>query len=218
MDIEGAEISALSAGTQFLKKHQPYIIIEYVDTLKEFSVNGKKLDKYAVLELCKEIKYVPYNLYGMCVLSEDVFEQSIFRDTNDLILVPESKHEEWARILLPQYQYAVFDILFERIELHDSFPGNLSIMSMCRRIYRVVNQHDKAAAKEYLALVHKNLTRVIQNHSEIDGITDLRDRGRILIKLIYFGVIDEAYELAVLKEAGEAELKRFAPTIEALAV
>ena len=218
MDIEGAEISALSAGQKFLEIHQPYIIIEYVDTLKEYSVNGKKLDKYAVLELCKEIKYVPYNLYGMCVLSEDVFEQSIFRDTNDLILVPESKHEEWSRLLLPRYQYAVFDILFERIELHDSFPGNLSIMSMCRRIYRVVNQHEEAAAREYLALVHRNLTRVIRNHSEIDDITDLRDRGRLLIKLIYFGAINEAYELALLKEVGEADLQRFAPILETLVV
>ena len=201
-----------------LEIHQPYIIIEYVDTLKEYSVNGKKLDKYAVLELCKQIKYVPYNLYGMCVLSEDVFEQSIFRDTNDLILVPESKHEEWSRLLLPQYQYAIFDILFERIELHDSFPGNLSIMSMCRRIYRVVNQHEEAVAKEYLALVHRNLTRVIRNHLEIDDITDLRDRGRLLIKLIYFGAINEAYELALIKEVGEADLQRFAPILETLVV
>ena len=91
-------------------------------------------------------------------------------------------------------------------------------MSMCRRIYRVVNQHGEAAAKEYLGLVHRNLSRVIQNHSEIDDITDLRDRGRLLIKLIYFGVIDQAYELAVLKEAGEADLQRFAPTIKALDV
>ena len=154
----------------------------------------------------------------MCVLSEDVFEQSIFRDTNDLILVPESKHEEWSRLLLPQYQYAIFDILFERIELHDNFPGNLSIMSMCRRIYRVVNQHEEAAAKEYLALVQKNLTRVIRNHLEIDDITDLRDRGRLLIKLIYFGAINEAYELALLKEVGEADLQRFAPVLETLVV
>ena len=51
MDIEGAEISALSAGRKFLEIHQPYIIIEYVDTLKEYSVNGKKLDKYAVIAI-----------------------------------------------------------------------------------------------------------------------------------------------------------------------
>ena len=112
----------------------------------------------------------------------------------------------------------LFDILLRELSCMIILPGNLSIMSMCRRIYRVVNQHEEAAAKEYVALVHKNLTRVIRNHSEIDGITDLRARGRLLIKLIYFGAINEAYELALIKEVGEADLQRFAPILETLVV
>ena len=69
-------------------------------------------------------------------------------DTNDLILVPESKHEEWSRLLLPQYQYAIFDILFQ-LELSCMIIF-LGICRSCRcaeETYRVVNQHEEALRK-----------------------------------------------------------------------
>lgn len=209
VDLEGADILALSGGIELLKKHKPYIIMEYVDTLTEYELNGVQLNKYSILHFCKKNDYVPFNLYGICVSEIDVFEESIFEDMNDLILVPKCKLEEWTTKRLPKYQYAVFEKLLERIELHDKFPGNLSIMSMCKRIYREVNQKPKNEAIDFLELVHRNLIRIIKHTSEIDENEDLKQRGATVLKLIYVGLFDEAYDLASMKSVKGSELEKF---------
>ena len=128
---------------------------------------------------------------------------------NDLILVPKCKLEEWTTKRLPKYQYAVFEKLMERIELHDKFPGNLSVMSMCKRIYREVNQRPRSEAIDFLKLVNRNLVRIIKDTSEIDENSDLKKRGALVLKLIYAGLFDQAYELASKKNVQEAELNKF---------
>ena len=45
VDLEGADILALDGGRKLLEKHAPYVIMEYVDTLTEYYLDGKKLDK-----------------------------------------------------------------------------------------------------------------------------------------------------------------------------
>ena len=115
IDLEGADMPALVGGRRLIKKHQPYIIMEYVDMLTEYTIDGSKLTKYSILDICEEIDYVPFNLYGICVLDPEIFEEFIFEDMNDLILVPKSKLTHWTTALLPKYQYAVFEKLFERI-------------------------------------------------------------------------------------------------------
>jgi hypothetical protein len=156
---------------------------------------------------------VPFNLYGICISEIDVFDESIFEDMNDLILVPRCKLEEWTTKRLPKYQYAVFEKLLERIELHDKFPGNLSIMSMCKRIYREVNQKSREEAIDFLKLVHHNLVRIIKHASEIDENEDLKQRGATVLKLIYVGLFDEAYKLASKKSVKESELKKFSSLV-----
>jgi hypothetical protein len=187
--------------------------MEYVDTLTEYKLDGVQLNKYSILHFCKKNDYVPFNLYGICISEIDVFDESVFEDMNDLILVPRSKLEEWTTKRLPKYQYAVFEKLLERIELHDKFPGNLSIMSMCKRIYREVNQKSREEAIDFLKLVHHNLVRIIKHASEIDENEDLKQRGATVLKLIYVGLFDEAYKLASKKSVKESELKKFSSLV-----
>ena len=209
IDLEGADMPALVGGRELIKRHQPYIIMEYVDTLTEYAIDGSKLTKYSILDICNDIDYVPFNLYGVCVLDPDIFEESIFEDMNDLILVPKSKLTHWTTMLLPKYQYAVFEKLFERIELYDKFPGNLSIMSMCKRIYREVNNKKKAEAISFMGVVRKNLLRIVENVNEIDANEDLKQRGALLLKLIYGNFFEEAYKLAQIKTISESEIVKF---------
>lgn len=209
VDLEGADMQALVGGSSLIKKHQPYIIMEYVDTLTEYEIDGSKLTKYSILDICTDLDYVPFNLYGICVLDPDVFEESIFEDMNDLILVPKSKLAHWTTMLLPKYQYAVFEKLFERIELYDKFPGNLSIMSMCKRIYREVNNSKKAEALNFMQVVRKNLLRIVKSVEEIDGNEDLKRRGALLLKLIRSNYLEEAYQLASKKVISEVEIEKF---------
>ena len=121
---------------------------------------------------------------------------------------------DWTTKRLPKYQYAVFEKLLERIELHDKFPGNLSVMSMCKRIYREVNQKPKNEAIDFLQLVHRNLVRIIKDVSEIDENEDLRERGATVLKLIYVGLFDAAYNLASMKTANEFELEKFSSLLK----
>ena len=209
VDLEGADLLALSGGKNLIQKHKPYIIMEYVDTLVEYELDGQRLNKYSILQFCEKAEYIPFNLYGICVLDAEVFEESIFEDMNDLILVPKCKLEEWTTRRLPKYQYAVFEKLMERIELHDKFPGNLSVMSMCKRIYREVNQRPRSEAIDFLKLVNRNLVRIIKDTSEIDENSDLKKRGALVLKLIYAGLFDQAYELASKKNVKEPELEKF---------
>ena len=64
---------------RLIKKHQPYIIMEYVDMLTEYTIDGSKLTKYSILDICEEIDYVPFNLYGICVLDPEIFEELFLR-------------------------------------------------------------------------------------------------------------------------------------------
>ena len=209
IDLEGADMPALVGGRRLIEKHQPYIIMEYVDMLTEYTIDGSKLTKYSILGICEEIDYVPFNLYGICVLDPEIFEESIFEDMNDLILVPKSKLTHWTTALLPKYQYAVFEKLFERIELYDKFPGNLSIMSMCKRIYREVNHKKKAEAISFMGVVRKNLLRIVESVTEIEENEDLKKRGTLLLKLIYANFLEEAYQLASKKMVSDAEIQEF---------
>lgn len=209
IDLEGADMPALVGGRRLIEKHQPYIIMEYVDMLTEYTIDGSKLTKYSILDICEEIDYVPFNLYGICVLDPEIFEESIFEDMNDLILVPKSKLTHWTTALLPKYQYAVFEKLFERIELYDKFPGNLSIMSMCKRIYREVNHKKKAEAISFMGVVRKNLLRIVESVTEIEENEDLKKRGTLLLKLIYANFLEEAYQLASKKMVSDAEIQEF---------
>ena len=209
IDLEGADMPALVGGRQLIEKHQPYIIMEYVDMLTEYTIDGSKLTKYSILDICEEIDYVPFNLYGICVLDPEIFEESIFEDMNDLILVPKSKLTHWTTALLPKYQYAVFEKLFERIELYDKFPGNLSIMSMCKRIYREVNHKKKAEAISFMGVVRKNLLRIVKSVAEIEENEDLKKRGTLLLKLIYANFLEEAYQLAAKKMVSDTEIQEF---------
>ena len=209
VDLEGADILALDGGRKLLEKHAPYVIMEYVDTLTEYYLDGKKLDKYSILNFCKEIDYIPFNLYGICILDEEIFEESVFEDMNDLILVPKSKLHDWTTLLLPRYQYAIFEKLLERIELYDKFPGNLSIMSMCKRIYREVNIKSKPDALAFLVVVRDNLVRILQSPAEIDDNPDIKARGALVLKLIYFGGLEDAYNLALKREVTEQALQKY---------
>ena len=62
VDLEGADILALDGGRKLLETHAPYVIMEYVDTLTEYSLDGKRPDKYSILNFCEKIDYLPFNL------------------------------------------------------------------------------------------------------------------------------------------------------------
>lgn len=126
-----------------------------------------------------------------------------------MILVPKSKLHEWTTLLLPRYQYAVFEKLLERIELYDTFPGNLSIMSMCKRIYREVNIKSKPDALAFLAMVRDNLIRILRSPAEIDDNPDIKARGALVLKLLHLGSLEDAYNVALKKKVTEQELQKY---------
>ena len=64
-------------------------------------------------------------------------------------------------------------------------------------------------AIDFLKLVNRNLVRIIKDTSEIDENSDLKKRGALVLKLIYAGLFDQAYELASKKNVQEAELNKF---------
>ena len=126
-----------------------------------------------------------------------------------MILVPKSKLHDWTTLLLPRYQYAIFEKLLERIELYDKFPGNLSIMSMCKRIYREVNIKSKPDAMAFLVVVRDNLVRILQSPAEIDDNPDIKARGALVLKLIYLGSLEDAYNLALKRKVSEQALQKY---------
>ena len=93
--------------------------------------------------------------------------------------------------------------MLERIELYDNFPGNLSIMSMCKRIYREVNIKSKPNALAFLAMVRDNLVRILRSPAEIDDNPDIKARGVLVFKLLHMGSLEDAYNLALKKKVTE---------------
>ena len=113
LDIEGADLLALDGGRNVIKQNRPYIILEFAHSMFDYEYQGSKITKETALDLFSELEYVPYNIYGICMLSPDVFDASALEDTFDMILVPEERHENWSKYLCPQYQYKIYDKLFE---------------------------------------------------------------------------------------------------------
>ena len=54
VDLEGADMLGLDGGRKLLEKHAPYVIMEYVDTLTDYSLGGKRLNKYSILNFARK--------------------------------------------------------------------------------------------------------------------------------------------------------------------
>ena len=225
IDIEGADLLAIDGARQLIYRNTPYIIMEYAFNMHEFKLKGETIEATTVLQVCEELGYIPYNIYGVCVLDDEVFRSSALVDTFDLILVPESRHDHWSKYLCPKYQYKIMDLLFHRIENYDVFPGYSTFVSMPKRIYDVVNNSTRDEALSYLKRIRTNLMDIIGSIEEIDKPSlriknegghltkdidnDLRERGKTVLKLIYRNQLDAAYGLSCLKNVDASELKKF---------
>ena len=213
MDIEGAEMSALQGSRKLLAKHRPYIIMEWAHSIFSFSCNGSKLNEKSILNFAIEENYLVYNIYGICLSDEKVYEASVLKDTFDLILVPKEKLEIWSTILLPRYQYAIFDKLLNRMENFAPKRQYYGLTSLPRRIYKFVNENGIEESIRYFEHMHNQMHKHLQSINDFQ-IETLRERGIIVLQLIYNGKFQEAYELAAIKSPTANEIENFKTLID----
>jgi len=209
LDIEGAEISAIMGALKLINKHRPYMVMEWAHTMDSFTYKGKQIVPFTLKELCDDIDYIPFNIYGICLADNDVFETSIFKDTYDVILVPKEKLAEWCTTKLPKYQYAIFDKICGQIENFEPFPGYYLLTSLPRRIYDIVNNKSRPDSLYFLSRCHNNLRTVLKDKSVIFEIDTLWARGRVLLALIYKGDLQNAYDLSIIKNCEDKTLRKY---------
>ncbi len=209
LDIEGAEIPSLVGARSLIEKHRPYIIMEYAHNCLSFEWNNEKINKYTLKGFCESIKYIPYNIYGICLISNEIYDTSIFGDTYDVILVPEEHIVEWSTVKLPLYQYKILDKICSRIENFEPFPGYHSLTSLPKRIYDIVNEKNEFESTIFLNHIHDHLHKLPINIQTIDEIDTLWRRGKLLLKLIFLNKIDHAYRLSKMKSVSDVVFLKY---------
>ena len=127
-------------------------------------------------------------------------------------------------------QLKIYDKLFERIENHDIFPGYQTMVSMPRRIYDFVNASSADQSQKYLQKLQKNLWAILGSIDEIEHPSlrtegrskteiekmdsDLKVRGKLLLKLIYLDLLDAAYELAIKRMTDKDDIAKYSKLVE----
>lgn len=91
VDAEGAEVDCLSSGAAMIRKHRPWITVEY----GEPGYAAFSLQRRSLFDKAAELGYVMGDLFGG--LMEDVADWEAVCDRAywDWYLVPQEKREEW---------------------------------------------------------------------------------------------------------------------------
>lgn len=212
-DIEGAELLALDGGRQLLQRNRPYIVMEYCHNALSFELNGQAIKADTLYDFATEIGYTVYNIYGICLSNKKVWETSILKDTADVFLIPDEKLGHWNTQLLPLYQYRIYDKMLAVME--NGLPLHyLWLTALPSRIYHVVNQHGETEARQYLQQVSKELRQKLASEQVVYETGKLSERAAVLLVLLYQGQLQQAYELAVIKQLSASQLAAFKAPLE----
>jgi FkbM family methyltransferase len=211
LDIEGAEIPAIDGARRLVERNRPYMVMEYCHNAFCVEYRGKRVDKYTLFDFAKEIGYIVYNIYGICLSDPEVYDSSILKDTLDVYLIPEEEHHRWSTELLPIYQYKVLDKILDAFVWRKAIiEPSSTVWLFPRRIYDVINRSDYKVALQHLNFVRDRLLTLGDGRELIRSCKRVSERGRILLLLIYDGKLDDAYQLGKIKNLLPEVLQSFA--------
>lgn len=195
LDIEGAELLALEGALKTISRNRPFMVMEYCHNALSFNFRGKKIRSTTLFDYAKEIGYKVYNIYGICLDKIEVWNTSILKDTADVYLIPNEKHEQWTTSMLPIYQYKVYGKILDILEWSHSESEHPGLVSLPQKIYKIINTSSKKESLEYISAARNRIRTVGIEKDEIFKSTQLSQRAKILLALIYNGKIEDAYKL-----------------------
>lgn len=208
LDIEGAELLALDGARALLAKNRPYIVMEYCHNALSFEFNGQAITADTLYHFARDIGYTVYNIYGICLSNKAVWDTSILKDTADVFLIPDEKHDHWTTQLLPVYQYRIFDKMLAVIE-NGLPPHYLWLTALPSRLYEIINHTSESAAKQALQQTATQLRQTLSSRDEIFQVQKLSRRAAVLLALLFDAAIAPAYQLGAMKNVNEQALNEF---------
>ncbi|MFT3757628.1 FkbM family methyltransferase [Thauera sp.] len=198
LDIEGAELLALEGAARTIARNRPFMVMEYCHNALSFDFRGEKIRSTTLFDYAREIGYKVYNIYGICLDNIEVWNTSILKDTADVYLIPDERHEQWSTALLPAYQYRIYGKMLDLMEwLHpgSEHPG---LISLPQKIYGVINTSSRKESLAYLSTARERIRSASIDRAAIFNYSQLSHRAKILLILIHDGKIEEAYELGAI--------------------